>query len=360
MATEPGDQIKIPQQIEDIHPQWLQSALQLRFPQVRVADVSHLRIIQGTGTKVQVELRYDCPSDLPTTMWVKTAFATDHLEKALAIKLYALEALFYGEFAPRVGLGVPECYFAHADLASGRGVVLLEDLVASESTFPDYGTPLTVDQVASGLAQLADLHGRSWRQPWLRHPALNPLMAPGSLRERHYASYSYQYIADFVDGPAGAGIPDEIRDADRIFRIPRIVQPALMSDLSFMLHGDAHAGNCYFRRDGSVGLLDWQVPALGPWFHDVAYWMAGALSVDDRRKHERDLLSDYLLRLRLHGVSGIEDDQAWQNYRHILLYGLWVWLRNPSTMQPLKNNIALTERFGAAVYDHESFKLSHV
>src|SRR5438067_1508360 len=56
-----------------------------------------------------------------------------------------------------------------------------------------------------------------------------------------------------------------------------------------LVHGDFHAGNVYV--DGSrPGLIDWQVAHVGHWATDIAYHIAAVLDIDDRRKHERDLL----------------------------------------------------------------------
>ena len=55
--------------------------------------------------------------------------------------------------------------------------------------------------------------------------------------------------------------------------------------------------------DGRVGFVDWQTVAVGPWVHDVNYFLVSALDVPDRRAHERELLGHYLKALASFGVS---------------------------------------------------------
>ena len=60
-----------------------------------------------------------------------------------------------------------------------------------------------------------------------------------------------------------------------------------------LLHGDPHIGNTYVTPDGEVGFLDWQMARRGNWSLDVGYFLQGALTVEDRRQHERALLEEY-------------------------------------------------------------------
>jgi hypothetical protein len=53
----------------------------------------------------------------------------------------------------------------------------------------------------------------------------------------------------------------------------------------------------------AVGFVDWQTVAVGPWVHDVNYFLVSALDVPDRRVHDRDLLGHYLKALATFGVS---------------------------------------------------------
>ena len=60
-----------------------------------------------------------------------------------------------------------------------------------------------------------------------------------------------------------------------------------------LLHGDPHIGNTYVLPSDEVGFLDWQVARRGNWSLDLGYFLQGALTVEDRRRSERDLLEEY-------------------------------------------------------------------
>ncbi len=60
-----------------------------------------------------------------------------------------------------------------------------------------------------------------------------------------------------------------------------------------LIHGDPHIGNVFFDGD-VVGFLDWGIISWFSPMRDVSYFIAMALSVEDRRAHEADLLKHYL------------------------------------------------------------------
>src|SRR3546814_4799515 len=95
------------------------------------------------------------------------------------------------------------------------------------------------------------------------------------------------------------------------------------SDLT-LLHGDTHLGNIYLLPDGRAGLLDWQLVVRGHHMHDVNYIVTTALSIGDRRNHERDLLAYYLDRLKAHGVAAAPDfEESWNEYKRCLVWGVY-------------------------------------
>ena len=60
-----------------------------------------------------------------------------------------------------------------------------------------------------------------------------------------------------------------------------------------LLHGDPHIGNTYVLPDDDVGFLDWQMVRRGNWSLDLGYFLQGALTIEDRRRSERELLEEY-------------------------------------------------------------------
>ena len=124
-----------------------------------------------------------------------------------------------------------------------------------------------------------------------------------------------------------------------------------------LLHGDAHPGNCFTDAEGA-GLYDWQTIARGPWAYDVSYLIATALAVEERRRHERDLLAHYLRHLGAASASPAPPfEAAWSAYRRYIAYPLLIWPTNHVSHQSEENIRALTERLGAAAADFDFFAL---
>jgi hypothetical protein len=61
-------------------------------------------------------------------------------------------------------------------------------------------------------------------------------------------------------------------------------------------------------------MLDWQSIAYGPGATDVAYFLAGAIGVDQRREHETALIGRYLEGLGRLGVSGYARGDFMRDY----------------------------------------------
>ncbi|KAH8882421.1 hypothetical protein GQ53DRAFT_831548 [Thozetella sp. PMI_491] len=91
-----------------------------------------------------------------------------------------------------------------------------------------------------------------------------------------------------------------------------------------LLHGDTHIGNTYFTPWGAPRFQDWQLIYIGSAFHDVAYFMAGTLTIQDRRANERRILDHYLDSLASFGGPKLEstDEEVWLDYRKSLLSGV--------------------------------------
>ena len=119
------------------------------------------------------------------------------------------------------------------------------------------------------------------------------------------------------------------------------------------MHGDCHLGNTYRLPDGRAGLLDWPVAFHGPSIREISYFIAGALSTEQRREHEGSLLRLYLESLREGGVVPPSFDEAWEKYCFFFhdvwdsaaLTKLWTGLHPPENVE------RLLRRAGDAVTD---------
>jgi aminoglycoside phosphotransferase (APT) family kinase protein len=72
--------------------------------------------------------------------------------------------------------------------------------------------------------------------------------------------------------------------------------------------------------DGVVGFLDWQVARRGNFSLDLGYFLQGAITTDDRRRHERALLEEYRNALAVPDAEMPSLDEIWLRYRASAAY----------------------------------------
>jgi hypothetical protein len=85
--------------------------------------------------------------------------------------------------------------------------------------------------------------------------------------------------------------------------------------------------------------------------------MIMALTPEDRREHERRLLSGYLdVLAAAEGVEVPDDDAAWAAYRRHAVHGLF-WAANPDGLYPEEVNSRIVRRFAQATADLDALKL---
>jgi hypothetical protein len=212
--------------------------------------------------------------------------------------------------------------------------------------------PLTPDTVAAGLDVLAAFHAATWDNAGLEQSDWLTLGSP-AMRSITRDILSEESWAHHVALPRGKGIPESQLDRERV--AAGFEQMWRNDDASVVAlgHGDPHIGNVYL--DPSPAFLDWQGVCRQPWSDDVAYFLSGTLTVEDRRANERDLLTHYLAELTARGVTAPSFDEAWLDYRRHQLHG-FVWLVVPIAMQPEEHAAVLSERYAIACEDHDTFK----
>jgi thiamine kinase-like enzyme len=124
-----------------------------------------------------------------------------------------------------------------------------------------------------------------------------------------------------------------------------------------LIHGDPHTGNTYLDKAGNPRFLDWQTFHIGSPFHDLAYFVVGTLSVEDRRMHEMAIVNHYLEALaRFDGpLLSTKDEEVWREYSKSMMSGMG-WILTPYALQPKERVFAMCERYGAAIMDHKAIE----
>ncbi|MET0378777.1 MAG: phosphotransferase [Spongiibacteraceae bacterium] len=307
--------------------------------------------LKTMATKVRFEVDYeDAPASAHRAFCIKGFFGEGALIGATIANSQA-EANWYLKFAPHSRVRTPICRYAAIDPQSGHGIVIMEDVVAAGGRFLSALEPYSPDQAAASLDQLARLHAEHWggnlldNYSWIERRLLDMASAPW---------VPLDMLQDMLDGERGVPLQRAIKNAERIQRGIEALAKVSVARGECLIHGDAHAGNL-FEMQGAPALIDWQLLQRGSWALDVAYHIAATLNVEDRRNSERDLLREYLNRLRAHGVQPPAWDEAWQAYRTYMLYGFFLW---SITRKVVPNVIhEFVKRLGLAVTDLETFEL---
>jgi hypothetical protein len=342
---------ELPTTPEELTAGWFSDALGTDVQEALVED-----IIWGTATKVLVNLHYTEPGpELPATVCVKGCF--DERLQAMgsaASDAYRIEARFFGDLAEKLPVALPRAFFTAITPHAYQGIVVMEDLRADGGSFGDPCTAFTPDQVAGALEVQARWHAVSSDVA----KALAPWLCVGSPAVRAVAKVllSQSYWDDYYAKPESPTLPQALQDRERILRAFEALWNYEDAAADFLAHGDAHIGNTFIRRDGTVAFLDWQGVCLAPWSYDVAYFITGALGVADRRAHERDLLNHYRSALRAAGGPVIDADECWAAYRRHALHG-FLWAVTPPIMQSVERVQAMAERHLAAIEDLDSLSL---
>lgn len=348
MTQQTGSVPTLPWSVEALTVDWLNGVFDRTGIQARVERLEQTRIIWGTATKVFLSM--DCmgpdAARLPKQLCIKGGF--DEQSRAFGLgSAYELEANFFREIAPDLNIPLPRCL--SAEVEADQGVLVLEDMTARGVSFPDVVEGLTPDAVACGLEVMARWQAATWgarapRPAWLpvgcraARVALDVL-----LEEQMFAALAHRDILPAL--PKGLEDPVSVRAAYRALWASDDRSELALS------HGDAHVGQIYLDPQAGPAFLDWQGVCLAPWASDVAYFIGGALSADDRRAHERNLLDHYRDVLAGAGGPVLDAEEAWLSYRQHALHG-FIWALTPTHLQPEPVVIELARRYLAAIDDH--------
>jgi hypothetical protein len=216
---------------------------------------------------------------------------------------YLREVRFYQQLAPRTSVQTPQCWFADTNADGGAFVLMMEDLAPAEQG--DQLRGVTLDQARLVMAQAARLHAAFWEDesldelPWVQGSRAAPPSAATpdlvlGLWKGFRARYAERLQPHWVEvGEALTSRWDRFGEGQ--------TGPKSLAHHDFrpdnMMFGTAAGGY-------PVTVLDWQSFTYAVGATDVAYFLAGALTPDVRRRHEAELLGLYLAELQRLGVAG--------------------------------------------------------
>lgn len=326
----------------------------------RIIGIGHEAIGVGmVGTSYRLHLQYDTPDAGPASIVGKFP-AEDELSLATAagLGLYQAEVGFYRDIRDSVAVRAPRCWHSALDPASGRFLLLLEDMGPARPG--NQLTGCTLEDARAAIREAAALHGPRWEDPRLNQIAW---MGGREAKQAFMQAAFPRVAAEFQRRYAGILEPDLMavctgyaaRVATQADATPRHVT---------VIHGDFRLDNMLFDVMGGrepVAILDWQTCGIGAGMTDVGYFLGAGVGTELRRRHEEELLALYLDELARHGVSDFGRDQAWGDYLRGAFHGV-------STAMFAAASVARTERGDAMflsmargacqlVLDHDAFQV---
>ncbi|KAI1822361.1 kinase-like domain-containing protein [Xylaria intraflava] len=329
----------------EITSEWLSAILGLK-----ITSMQHTGELPGTATKLYVTA--ENKNGEVTSMCIKGGFNPGFIKQMpWIVMIYQREVEFFNRIAPMLSehMELPRLWWAgHTPT---QGIVVMEDLAARGCQFGNPVETWPVDRVLKGVEQLAALHAKTW--------GVRPVDYPWLTSDYDQALLTLMKTYDaVVNGPDRPPVHAYLRDQDRVTAVLKKHYASRNPKFQCLLHGDAHLGNTYLD-NGSPRFLDWQMIHIGSAFHDVAYYIAGALTVEDRRAHEWEIVDHYLSMLMKFGVSSymkITDTDLRDEYRKSFLAGIG-WIMCPYEMQPRPCVHAMAVRYAAAIDDHKVLEL---
>lgn len=109
-----------------------------------------------------------------------------------------------------------------------------------------------------------------------------------------------------------------------------------------------------------MGLTDWQTMARGHWSRDLAYLLATAVSVENRRLWEHDVVKIYLEELLENGGPKVTEAEAWLELKGQSLGALFYWTltltpgKSMPDMQPEEASYTFIQRITVFMDDHNA------
>ena len=310
-----GPQPPIVDDARELTPAWFDAVLGTAGTRSAVHGVTAEAV--GTGqmaTTVRAHLDLGDGSD--RTVIVK--HGRPDVASEMARMAYAKEVSFYAELGDRVAVRTPDCLYAAMADREPRFVLVLEDLSDTRQGDQIAGCP--VDHAEAALVNLAGLHGPTWCDESLRSASWLGGDTEG------IADLFAPFLAAAADAFAERFAAELDDDEQAVLAGARELLPGWIgapAERFAVIHGDYRLDNLLFPEGdpARVAAVDWQTTALGRPGADVAYFMSTCLDVDDRRRHERDLLATYHRALGDHDVTDYPLDACWEDYRRGMLHG---------------------------------------
>ncbi|HWD56537.1 MAG TPA: phosphotransferase [Acidimicrobiales bacterium] len=310
----------------DATPEWLTGVLAANGLLGEGAAVTSFETAPiGTGQMADTtrfSLAYDAPAAGPPTVVGKFASADDQSRATgLALRAYEIEVRFYREVAGRIATRLPAVYAAEIEPETGWFTLLMEDIAGAQQG--DQIAACEPDVAAAVLEGMAGLHAPCWESrelaglEWLNRNTPDSAAVLAAMVSSLLPGFLERYADDLTP---------EYQEVCRVFaeHIPAYVSERANGPRT-AAHGDFRLDNFLFQPgDAHPVVVDWQTAVWTGAAFDVAYFVGGCLTAEDRRTHQDDLLAHYHDALRRLGVRDysleqLRTDVRWESFAGVLM-----------------------------------------
>ncbi len=301
----------------DITPGWMTDVLRHAGIDATVVGLTSKRVGTGqVGESYRFNLAYAEGAPTGPATLVGKFPASDPVSRSAGVDFgnYFREVSFYRQLKSTALVTTPHCLFTDVDPVSHDFVLMMEDLAPASPG--DQTKGISLAQTELGLAEAAKLHASHWNDPainemgWISDTQASAQPLGGDVIAQLWKGFLERY-GDRVQPhcvPIGEAVVANYAKFKYGYTGPRC-----------LTHNDFRPDNMMFGTEAggrAITVLDWQSLGWGCCMADVAYFLAGAISPDERRVNEDRLLRDYHARLTSLGVSGYSFDQMMDDYAH--------------------------------------------
>ncbi|MFM8836933.1 MAG: phosphotransferase [Actinomycetota bacterium] len=306
--------VAIPGSIKDVDARWLAEATGLK---IKTADIGIIGVGVGVASAVyRAKLTGD---DCPASVIVKLpALDEAAVSTSTILRMYIREVRFFKSLAKECPVLTPRSYFGAVNEETSQFAMVLEDLAGHRIIDQTIG--ITIEDARLAGDALAKIHAKWWGRA-------DALAADGTTIP--FSDPIYPAVLPVVFAEGWEKVKRELNLSDSILKVgekfaPQIgnLMTSLMDGVTTLAHGDFRADNMMFTKNNEFVLYDFQLIGTGSGAYDLAYFVTQSLKPEDASKYEGELFERWLEGLRKHGVTDLDRDRLWLQYRGTALFCL--------------------------------------
>ncbi len=264
-----------------------------------LGTLARIGLAWPAGTAGPATVVAKLPTTSPENEWIVNHFSYDRREAGV-----------YRDLRPWERAPTPVCLAQEWDEAAGSGWLLLNDLGHLSSG--DQLEGATDDEALAMVESLA-----AWHAAWWNDDSLTDLDWLPDVTHPTVAGYGdiFDRTWETCVAKLGGALPARTLRAAETGRAEfEDALDAFAAGPRTVAHGDARLDNALFGTAGAV-LLDFQLATHSRGAYDLAFFCAGSIATEDRRRLEPALLDRYLECLRARGVGDYSASDLARDYR---------------------------------------------